>query len=159
MIVKIEKGLEHIRNKKKWRWIYQYTEVSKYFEQVKAFKENFNNVHIIIYEKLDKKPKMTINCLYKFLGIRKIHFQNLNDRINVRLLTKNKIITLFLNFSKIFEKKILKKSKISDMIQNRLATNIKLPIKDKKKLFKTFFNKDVEKLEKLLKLNLLHWKY
>ena len=150
---------QSIRNKKKWRWVYQYTEVSKYFEQVKAFKKNFNDVHIIIYEKLDKKPKTTINSLYKFLGVRKIHFQNLNDRINVKFLTKNKFITLFLNFLKIFEKKIFKKNKISDMMQNRLATNIKLPIKDKKKLFKTFFNKDVEKLEKFLKLNLSHWKY
>jgi hypothetical protein len=100
---------QSIRKKNKWRWIYQYTEVSKYFEQVKAFKKNFNDVHIIIYEKLDKKPKTTINCLYKFLGVQKIHFQNLNDRINVKLLTKNKIITLFLYILKILEKKISKK--------------------------------------------------
>ena len=146
------------RKKKKWRWSYQYTEVSKYYEQVRAFKENFKNVHFIIYEDLIKDPETVINDLYEFLKIRRVHFGNINDKINVKKVIKYKLISSFLFYLKVFEKKFFKSDKICSKIENNIHLDLNLSIEDKEKLYKLFFKDDIEKLEKLLKLDLSHWR-
>jgi hypothetical protein len=147
------------RKQKKWRWAYQYTGISKYFNQVKAFKENFKNVHVIIHEDLKKDPKKTINILYRFLKIKKKHFKNIKDKVNVKIITKYKFISSFLFYLKLFEKKLFKSNKIISKIESKISLDISLSNQDKEKLYKFFFKDDISKLEKFLKINLNHWRY
>ncbi|OQY37242.1 MAG: hypothetical protein B6229_08725 [Spirochaetaceae bacterium 4572_7] len=107
------------REKKKWRWTYQYINTSKYYSQVKAYIEAFDNVKVIIHEDIKANPKRTVEELYKFLGVEVKHFYNITEKVNVKRVYKSKI---FFKLSKLLEKvegKLFNSMILSEII-NRL---------------------------------------
>jgi hypothetical protein len=66
-----EEALQHeserIRNN--WELIYHYRNVSRYYEPVKAFLENFSDVKIVLNEDLEKQPANTLRDIFNFLGV------------------------------------------------------------------------------------------
>jgi hypothetical protein len=78
--------LEKVRNynnyeKSNTHPFFHYVKAGFYFNQVKAYKENFNNVHVMHYEDFVLDPKLEINKILNFLGASEIE-QLLNIRLN-----------------------------------------------------------------------------
>lgn len=145
------------REKKKWRWTYQYINVSKYYSQVKAYKEAFDNIKVVIYEDLKSDPKKTIEELYSFLDVKVEHFENITEKVNVKRVYKSKIFFKLSRFLEKVENKLFNTSKLSEGINKFNLVELKISKQDKKDLFK-IFEDDINKLEALLNIDLSSWK-
>lgn len=66
-----EDGLNHEQERvdNNWELIYHYRSVSRYYEPVKAYLENFSNVKVILNEDLAKQPEKTLKEVFEFLGV------------------------------------------------------------------------------------------
>jgi len=60
---------ESERMSKNYSFDYYYTSRGFYFKQVKAYLENFDHVHIILFEDLMNRPDTVLKALCGFLGI------------------------------------------------------------------------------------------
>lgn len=144
------------RKNNRWRWAYQYSDVSMYYKQVSAYLAAFDNVHIIIYEDLLLYPEITINSLYRFLNIKPIHFKNIREKVNVRHFPKYKSIYLASMALDFLEKKTFGKSVIAPKLFELNDKKIRLKSEDKSLLI-DFFKNDIKLLEKKLHIKLNHW--
>ena len=61
--------LEQERIRAGYAFNWHYTEVSKYFHQVKAYLDNFSKVHIWLYEDMEQSPARMLQEVYDFLGV------------------------------------------------------------------------------------------
>lgn len=150
---------EEERRKKGWRWVYQYSRISLYYEQVKAYLENFKNVKVIIYEDLRDNPKQTIDEIYEFLKVKKIHFENISEKVNVKKIQKNKHVAHIGSIISKIEKVLYKKSLLGEYIISKNETKMLLSILEKKTLYEDRFKTDIAKLESLLNRDLSIWRY
>jgi len=157
-----------------------YTHLKKYF---KLFPKE--NILVLIYEDIEKDPKIFIQNIYKFLKIKKDFIPpSLNKKIN--LTSKNKLyFSPFndLNFKRVIKNakknlfgqtliKFLKLTQLSKIIIFLKKKNLKgeldnsqkaldrppINSQDKKNLY-LFYKKEIEKLEKLLNKDLSIYKY
>lgn len=145
------------RKKDKWRWVYQYAKISEYYNQVKAYKEAFKNVHVIIYEDLRDKPIETIDKLYEFLDLEKKHFKNIDEKVNVKRVQKSKLIHKLISPLNKIERKILGKTFLAKRLSQINEKKLFLSYEDKIKLY-DYFKNDIAKLEGLLNIDLNVWK-
>jgi|GEM_PF-4966596 len=148
---------EEKRKRQKWRWTYQYIQVSMYYEQVKAYLKAFNNVHIVIYEDLKVNPIVTINNIYRFLEVEQVHFDNITEKVNVKKVHSNKLSSQIYRYLSFLEKKLYKKTFLSEKIYYLNNKNLSLIHEDKLKLYE-IFKSEIEKLEQLLNISLERWK-
>lgn len=61
--------MQEERRKNNWEFLYSYIDASKYFQQVKAYQENFNETLVILTEDLYKNPTETFREVFSFLGV------------------------------------------------------------------------------------------
>lgn len=66
--------MQEERLENNWEFLYSYTEVSKYYNQVKAYQENFKETLIILTEDLHKRPVSLFEEIFSFLEVDP-HFQ------------------------------------------------------------------------------------
>ena len=59
---------EHHRINENFDWMWNYTSGSFYYDGIKAFKENFDKVKIILNDDLSKYPKTVIE-IFEFLNV------------------------------------------------------------------------------------------
>ena len=62
-------SLEKERKRKKWWWGYYLIEAGMYYDQVKAYLENFSEVKIYLYDDLKKDPLSLVQDIYRFLEV------------------------------------------------------------------------------------------
>ena len=149
---------EEKRKNNNYSYNYFYKDYGNYYEQVKAFLENFQNVKIYFYEdlfseefykdffdfiqvkpiKISKTPIMNKTGIPKSIILQKI----------LDLVRYNRSIVKFFKFLG-FEKLYLKIK----------YSNLKKPEMDLKsrEYLKSYFKSDLQKLEKLLSKDLSHW--
>jgi len=60
---------ESTRMKLKYQPMWYYRDVGLYAAQVEAFLNNFSNVHIAWFDKLEKNPRATVSEIYRFLDV------------------------------------------------------------------------------------------
>lgn len=132
-----------------------------YFEKIRAYKNSFSNVNIIVFENFIKNPlKITNNCLKK-LSLPTL--QNLDTTIpnptkefNVIYKILKKIIEIFIDkktLSRIGNLKFIVRIKTIFKIKSKTTINRQT----RTELVK-FFEKDVNKLKSNYKLNLKFWR-
>ncbi len=132
-----------------------------YFEKIRAYKNSFSNVNIIVFEDFIKSPlKITNNCLKK-LSLTTL--QNLDNTIpnptkefNFIYKILKKIIEIFITketLSQISNLKFIMRIKTIFIIKSKKTINVGT----RTELVK-FYEKDVHKLESNYKLNLKSWR-
>jgi len=144
----------------------------KYFSHIKKFYSVFSkeNVHIIIFDDIKEKPEKVVQNLYRFLNVnqefkpgvlRKKVYSSIGNR---SVLLKNICYTVFSWINK-FKITWLRDFLLENPIFYRVysAVNVKSkkypPLDDEtKNMLREYYKKDIEKLEKLIGIELCKWK-
>ena len=158
----IEKESERII--KGYDMMWHYKSVSFYYEQVKAFKSNFSNVKIIIFEHFIKNPQLVLNDIFIFLNLNPLAKVNTDIKYSKSGVPKNRFVSLILGrknlFSstlRLFLKRIFGRTILEKFSYLFIKKPSSIDIETKNKLAKEFKN-DIIALEKLLDLDLKIWK-
>lgn len=142
----------------------RYKELGLYYKQVKFFMEEFQNLHIIIYEDYKSDFQSEINKVFDFLGIERIDINSEekhmvggwqwgNDSMKKLMMKQNPIKSLF-KFLLPFES--LRKN-IRKNIQKRNTIVVPSISDEDEQMLKQFYHEDVRKLSGLLGRDLNHW--
>ena len=156
-------SLEKERKRKKWWWGYYLIEAGMYYDQVKAYLENFSEVKIYLYDDLKKDPLSLVQDIYRFLEVNDSFTpKSLGIKYNVSGIPKNRF------FYEIIFKSNPIKSVITPFIPRNLREKI-IAIASQKLLkkpqmkpetreyLKELYQEDVLKLQGLIKKDLTHW--
>jgi len=144
-----------------WSFFYDYIGVGMYYEQVKSYLENFDNVKVILFDEFKNDTSRVVKELLRFLGVdTDLLPQNIGKRYNVsRVLRKDFLTPLyrFLFFSNNKVKKNLAnllpaKNKIIDAVHKLLLKRKKLKKKEKKEIME-IFDEDFKRLKELINSN------
>ena len=152
-------GHENLRIDLGYNSFWAYKKQSIYYEKIKIFKENFSKVKILIFDDFIANTDKVLNDCLKFLDLDEFKFETkkIVNKTGNNVFTDNKILLRLLK-NPLFYKKY-----INFIIKFRLdRTNVFFKSKnsfniDRKKIYK-FFKKDIERLEKLLDIDLKIWK-
>ena len=142
-----------------------YKDMGLYHNMVSAYIENFKNVHVVMHEDFLQNTKAVVKLTLAFLGILRSVELDTDSKYNVggkswrfsflkQFFMKDNVIKKELRV--IFPKSLRKRFRV--FLEYFLKEKVK-PIKPgtKKELI-SFFRSDVEKLEKLLNIDLKNWK-
>ena len=154
---------EKYRLDNNWASTFAYAGQGMFYEQVKAFKNNFENVYILLLEDLVKDKNQEMNRIFNFLGIDPLPNGNYSEVFNSSGVPRFKFLRDFLVNNGVI-KKVLRKlipngilRKLSLVIRN-LNQGDKLVINENEKLvLKDIYKEDINKLENLIKRDLNHW--
>lgn len=157
---------EENRMRHNWSFLWAYKEQGLYYNQVRAFVDNFKNVRIYLYEDFEKDTLGLVRDIYRFLGVDDTFSPNITEIHNKSGIPRNKTLHYLLtkpNTIKSVGKSIFKRIKLEEKLKSyslRLKNKnlYKEDIKEesKQKLIK-YYKEDVLALENLLNLNLSSW--
>jgi len=141
-----------------------YKEMGLYHDMVRAYKENFKNVHIIFYEDFRDDTEGEIKKIFKFLGLSLSANIDFVSRHNVggKRWKNEKMKHVFMknNPLKSALKKVIPKS-LRKGVRDTLisaSTDKVAPMKENTRIkLNEFFKDDVKKLSDLLNRDLTHW--
>jgi len=145
-----------------YEFIWAYKDAGRYYESVKAFKNAFSNVKVVIFEDFVKDRHKVVYDVLDFLKIKEKHdFKD--SQHNKSGVPKNVILNKFLinkNPIKSMIKKLIGRKNgklIRNYIQKINLKQIDVPNEDKDYLH-DYFLEDINKLEALLQKDLTLWK-
>ena len=141
-----------------------YKEMGLYYNMVRAYKQNFKNVHIIFYEDFRDNTEQELNRTFKFLGLNMPPNIDFVSRYNVGgRKWKNQ------NIKNIFIKTSLLKSILTTLMPKSLRKRLRgklilasktkvSPMKNEtRKALNGFFKEDLLKLSEFLNRDLSNW--
>ena len=143
----------------------RYKDMGLYYKMVKGYLDNFENVHIIIYEDFKSNTANVVERTLEFLGVDSKVSLNTESRYNVGgkkwrfpflkhfFMQDNlakKLFRMILPF--------LLRRKMRILLELILKKKSKPINKETRENLVMFFKEDVSKLEQLLQINLKHWK-
>ena len=111
---------EEKRMESGYEFIWSYIGSGLYYNQVKAFKESFSNVQVIVFEDFVKNPNKFYQEVLQFLDVpdnKKVEF----DQFNISGKPKNRTINYFLN----------KPFKIKKVLKSLIGEKYSLKLKNK----------------------------
>jgi hypothetical protein len=164
-----EDGLreEPNRIKNNWELIYHYTAVSRYYDSVKAFIDNFTNVKVVLNEDLEKRPQKVLREIFQFLGVDPNCDINTEIRYNVSGKPKSQWLHQFFfegNMARRLAQPIVRtlfsqetRIRIAQKIQEKNLTRLTISPDTKDRLHQ-LFETDIRKLEGLLDRDLSIWR-
>jgi len=164
-----EDGLKEEPNriKNNWELIYHYTAASLYHDAVKAFRDNFSHVNVILTEDQEKRPRQLIRDIFSFLEVDPNFGVNTEIKYNVSGKPKVQWIHQFFfegNMARKLAQPIARKlfpletrQRIAQKIQEKNLTRLTINPETKIKL-QEFFEEDIKKLENLLNRDLSRWR-
>ena len=160
--LKIEKG--RMNKESSLTPMVMYKEMGLYHDMVRAYKENFKNVHIIFYEDFRDDTEGEIKKIFKFLELSLSVNIDFVSRHNVggKRWKNEKIKHVFMknNPLKSALKKAIPKS-LRKGVRDKLisaSTDKVAPMKENTRVkLNEFFKEDVKKLSDLLNRDLTHW--
>jgi hypothetical protein len=157
------------RKNNNWRIGYRYLELGLYYQQVKDFKDNFNDVLILDFNELKINNNQTMEKILNFLEVDsdyKITQTNIHNKSGM---PKNKsfhLLLLMIKNSYIF-KSIIKPILylfLSDKLYSKLVGKVKeLNIKksiidlEMREQLKQHYYQDVKKLQNLVEFDVMKW--
>jgi len=157
---------EEQRKKMNWAYAWHYKSISFYYNQVKAYMENFSRIKIYLYEDLQADTALMIKDLYKFLQVDTTFMPDTHFQYNVGGIPKSKFIQkLLLEFDvpKNVVKQIfyffLSKEKTHRLKESFKKRNMKkIQMKPETRSYlRGIFRKDILKLQDLIQRDLSHW--
>ncbi len=150
------------RMDKNYWWGYDYIGAGMYFNQIKAYLENFENVKIILFDDFTANTDEEIKKILIFLEVDSNIKLDTSKRMNVSGVPKNKRLQRFLLKPSIFKSiaKILMpkhtKKKLKDVISKKNLNSVKMKYKTREYL-KEVFKDDILKVQDLIKKDLSFW--
>lgn len=142
----------------------RYLEIGLYYNQVKAFKENFKHVHVILYDDYVKNIDLVLDTVFNFLNLDSVKIDTSKRYMTGGWKWKNYFMRGMLipnNIFKSFFKRLIPFSNFRKIIKNmliKLSTNKQDTIntKTRKKLIH-FYKKDIHNLSIFLERDLTSW--
>ena len=142
-----------------------YKDMGLYCNMVKAYLDNFENVHIIMYEDFKSDTAKVVEKTLEFLGVDSKVSLDTGSKHNVsgkswkipflkHFFMKDNLVKKL--FRKVFYFSIRKKVRI--FLESILKQKSKPINQETRENLVMFFKEDVIKLEQLLQINLKHWK-
>ncbi|SHJ11351.1 Sulfotransferase domain-containing protein [Tangfeifania diversioriginum] len=153
---------EEERKQKNWIWAWQYKNSGLYYEQVKAYLDNFTNVKVIVFDDLREQPQKVLAEICAFIGVNPGFDFDTSYKYNVSGTPKNQALYKLETSRKfvIFLKKLMPK-KLAQKLKNRLTGEKQMEkeemLPETRKQLIEFFRDDILKLEKLIQKDLSHW--
>lgn len=164
-----EDGLKHEQERvdNNWELIYHYRSVSRYYEPVKAYLENFTNVKVILNEDLAKQPEKTLKEVFEFLGVdASFEVKDAKTKHNMSGVPKSRWLHEFL-----FEGHPIRdffRPVVRFFIPSTVRQNVSLKIQqsnlermemnpDTAKMLKAEFREEILKLQNLIQKDLSRW--
>lgn len=157
---------EEERKRLNWAYAWHYKSVSLYYNQLKAYMENFSQIKICLYDDLLTKPSDMMKDLYAFLNVDASFIPDMNFKYNVGGKPKNKFVQNLLITSrrfKIITDNIFKFLKI-DVRMNKFIKTLQVKNLEKQQMrpetreyLKRLFKDDILKLQNLINRDLSHW--
>jgi hypothetical protein len=160
-------SVENKRLKKKWSSTFAYINQGMFYNQVKAYKEAFSNVHVLVLDDFLNNEQLELEKIYNYLGIDSTFKNFFGENFNASGVPKVKLIHKYLVQDN-FLKKSLKsffKNFISEENLRKIARKARVLNQGKKMIatdeenqkLKVIYTKDIECLSKLLKKDLTFW--
>lgn len=155
---------ETISQRLKGGWVcgYDYTGFGMYYEQVKAFMEEFNEVKIFLYDEMSKDPQKVVKEIFEFVGVSDCFIPDTGKKYNISGDSKSKLLTTLIHhryplkgFLKSFVPYELRQ-KIKHAVARRNTQSLTMPIEIRKELVKSYKD-NILKLEKLIGKDLSGW--
>ncbi len=141
-----------------------YTDVSKYVDQVSFYLNNFNNVHVCLYDELKDRPKELLEELCKFIGVDAKRLPSFEFEVVNASNGAKKIKYPFFNRLAhrlgsvlFFWLPVKHKKRISANFKSLVSEPIHIPEKELETL-KATFSEEIKMLEILLQRDLSLWK-
>ena len=142
-----------------------YKDMGLYHNMVSAYIENFKNVHVVMHEDFLQNTKAVVKLTLAFLGILRSVELDTDSKYNVggkswrfsflkQFFMKDNFIKKGLRV--IFPKTLRKKFRV--FFEYLLKEKVTPINPETKKELVSFFRNDIEKLEKLLNIDLKNWK-
>ena len=142
----------------------RYLELGMYFEQVKIFIEEFDNVHVIIYDDYKNDFSSEMDNVFKFLDVDafKVNTEEKymvggwewkNKKTKALLMSSNRLKTLL---KIVLPSQILRTFIRKKIMEYSISKTPKINENTRKYLCK-YYAQDVKKLSKLIGINLNHW--
>ena len=158
---------ENNRLKNNWSSTFAYVNQGLFYNQVKAFKEAFSDVHILTLDDFVKNNQLELNKIYTFLNIENSFKNNFEENFNVSGQPKIKLLHKYLVHGNVVKNKIkaIASLFVSDEKLRKFARKLrtmnqgdKLLISeyDSQKL-KEVYKDDINALSQLLKLDFSNW--
>ena len=163
-----EEALKRENNRKVQNWpsYYHYTSKGFYYNQVKAYLDNFDQVKIYLYDDLKKDTLGLVKDVYKFLGVDTSFTPDISIKYNVSGIPKNKFIHKFLKEPNILKSIVKPVVKTLIPYKERLKIIEKIKMKNLQKpqmkpetreYLKNLYREDILKLQDLIKRDLSSW--
>jgi hypothetical protein len=148
-----------------WGWSYHHVQTGMYYEQIKAYLDNFKNVRIYLFEELENKKKF-LNDIYDFIGAKRIKQPEETTRYNLSGYPRNKLINKLVIRKNIIKK--ITKPIISMLLSEEKINQLMLTLKkgslqkramkkETKNKLNIIFKNNIEKTSKLINKDLSHW--
>jgi len=146
-----------------WDWMWAYKAGGLYAEQVKTFQRTFSNVKVVLFEDLKEDADTIVKELFDFLGVDSQIQVNTNTRYSHSGKAKNKLVAFLSNREnpvafalrrfalKLAPRSFLEKIASRSLEQEGMSASTRIRLK-------TYFEKDVKQLEKVLGRSLELWK-
>jgi hypothetical protein len=142
-----------------------YKDMGLYYSMVKAYLDNFENVHLIMYEDFKSDTAKVVKKTLEFLALDSKVSLDIGSRYNVggkswktpflkHFFMKDNLVKKL--FRMVFSFSLRKKVRI--FIESILKQKSKPINKETRENLVMFFKEDVSRLEQLLQINLKHWK-
>ncbi len=160
--------LEHGRIADHWGFMWHYTQMGFYYEQVRRFYDNFNReqVRIYLYDEFNTNPLCIIQDIYRFLEVNDDFIPDMSVRANMSGVQKSKIteglITAVFdrpNLLRFIFRKLLSEEKrwrFTTSVRNRNLKQKTLSLNLRCELTQ-LFREDILRLQDLLDRDLSHW--
>ena len=141
-----------------------YKDMGLYYNMVKAYKEKFENVHIILYEDFRDKTDEVLKDVFEFLEVNVQTKINSSTRHNVggKRWKNQKMKNLFQKdniFKNIYMKFVpdIIKDKVKVKLVKISTNKVTSMNKKTKEHLESFFKEDINKLSELIGIDLKHW--
>lgn len=158
--------MEYYRKLQRWDFMWHYTSLGLYYEQVKAYKEAFDNVEVLFFDDLKRDPEAFMQGIYRSLDVRPANgnydrVKNPSGEARVRwlqqLITHENPVKSFLRPT---FRRLLNSDKRAALRKYAKTKNLAAyePMSEEvRNNLRAFFTKDVQQLSELLNKDLSHW--
>ena len=158
---------EESRLKNNWSSTFAYINQGLFYNQIKAYKEAFTNVHILTLDDFVKNNQLELKKIYTFLNVKNSFKNNFEENFNVSGQPKFKLLHKYLVQGNVIKNiiKTLASIFFSDERLRKFARKLRTINQGDKLLISEYDNQkikdiykdDINALSQLLKLNLTNW--
>jgi hypothetical protein len=158
--------LEDQRRNENWAPINFLQDLGFYYKQVKAYRENFNEVIVVLYDDLTKDALGLVKDIYDFLEVEVSFVPNVSTRHYVSGVPRSRAFhdlvmkpNVIRNMVRPVVRIMLPKEKRAKLLKDLRVKNLVKPEMkpETREYLKTVYRKDILKLQDLINRDLSHW--